>query len=193
VIAQIPAGGVVTNVALYEPVAFSGTSTDVTISVGSVAGTSTNMVATTDIDATSGAFILGFNTGSVLVNTAAGYVANATTSAVPIQVRVAGTLTAAGTSSLDTSLGQVFTVTLPASGTSTVNVNTTTLVPGTVVRLIITGGAGTLTFGTGFKKQQVSPVVASVLTLLLANGPITFSFVSDGTNLYEVARTVALT
>jgi hypothetical protein len=96
VIAQIPAGGIVTNVALYEPVAFSGTSTDVTISVGSVAGTSTNMIATTDIDATSGAFVLGFNTGSVLVNTAAGYVANATTSAVPIQVRVAGTLTAAG-------------------------------------------------------------------------------------------------
>jgi hypothetical protein len=96
VIAQIPAGGVVTNVALYEPVAFTGTSTDVSISVGSVAGTSTNMIATTDIDATSGAFILGFNTGSVLVNTAAGYVANAATSSTPISIRVLGTLTAAG-------------------------------------------------------------------------------------------------
>ena len=97
VIAQIPPGGIVTNVALYEPVAFSGTSTNVTISVGSVAGTSTNMIDTTDIDATSGAFVLAFNTGTALVNTAAtGYVANATTSAVPIQVRVAGTLTAAG-------------------------------------------------------------------------------------------------
>jgi hypothetical protein len=96
VIGQIPPGGVVTNVALYEPVAFSGTSTDITISVGSVAGTSTNMIASTDIDATSGAFIQAFNTGSVLVNTAAGYVSNATTSAVPIQVRVGGTLTAAG-------------------------------------------------------------------------------------------------
>lgn len=96
VIAQIPAGGVVTNVALYEPVPFSGTSTDISFSVGSVAGTSTNMIAATDIDASSGAFILAFNTGSVLVNTAAGYVANATTSAVPIQVRVTGTLTAAG-------------------------------------------------------------------------------------------------
>ena len=96
VIAQIPAGGVVTSVALYEPVAFTGTSTDVSISVGSVAGTSTNMIATTDIDATSGAFILGFNTGSVLVNTAAGYVANAATSSTPISIRVLGTLTAAG-------------------------------------------------------------------------------------------------
>lgn len=96
VIAQIPAGGVVTNVALYEPVAFTGTSTDLTISVGSVAGTSTNMIVTTDIDASSGAFILGFNTGTVLVNTAAGYVANATTSSTPISIRVAGTLTAAG-------------------------------------------------------------------------------------------------
>jgi hypothetical protein len=96
VIAQIPPGGVVTNVALYEPVPFTGTSTDVTISVGSVAGTSTNMIASTDIDATSGAFILGFNTGTVLVNSSTGFVANATTSAVPIQVRVGGTLTAAG-------------------------------------------------------------------------------------------------
>ena len=97
VIAQIPAGGVVTSVALYEPVAFTGTSTDVSISVGSVAGTSTNMIATTDIDASSGAFILGFNTGSVLVNaTGLGYVANATTSSTPISIRVLGTLTAAG-------------------------------------------------------------------------------------------------
>ena len=96
VIAQIPAGGIVTNVALYEPVAFSGTSNDVTLSVGSVAGTATNMIATTDIDASSGAFILGFNTGTVLVNAADGYVANATTSATPILLRVGGTLTAAG-------------------------------------------------------------------------------------------------
>jgi len=96
VIAQLPAGGVVTSVALYEPVAFSGTSTDISFSVGTVAGTSTNMIAATDIDATSGAFILAFNTGTVLVNTAAGYVANATTSSTPISLRVTGTLTAAG-------------------------------------------------------------------------------------------------
>jgi len=102
-----------------------------------------------------------------------------------------GTLAAAGTTSLDTSLGNLFTVTLPPAGTNTVNVNTTTLVAGTVVRLLITGGAGTLTFGTGFRKQQVSPVVASVLTL--ASGTISFVFVSDGTNLYELSRTVALT
>jgi hypothetical protein len=54
------------------------------------------MIAATDIDASTGAFVLGFNTGSVLVNTAAGYVANATTSAVPVQLRATGTLTAAG-------------------------------------------------------------------------------------------------
>ena len=96
VIAQLPAGGVVTSVALYEPVAFSGTSTDISFSVGTVAGTSTNMIAATDIDATSGAFILAFNTGTVLVNSQAGYVANATTSSTPISLRVTGTLTAAG-------------------------------------------------------------------------------------------------
>jgi hypothetical protein len=102
-----------------------------------------------------------------------------------------GTLAAAGVSTLDTSLGNLFTLTLPASGTNTMGVNTTTLVAGTVVRLLISGGAGTLTFGDGFKKQQVSPVVASVLTL--ASGTISFVFVSDGSNLWELSRTVALT
>jgi hypothetical protein len=94
VIAQIPPGGVVTNAALYETVPFTGTATDLSISVGSVAGTSTNMIATTDIDASAGAFILGFNTGSVLVNTAAtGYVANAAYTSTPISIRVLGTIT----------------------------------------------------------------------------------------------------
>jgi hypothetical protein len=101
-----------------------------------------------------------------------------------------GTLTAAGTTTLDTSLGRIFTLTLPASGTNTVNVGSN-LVAGIYVDLIITGGAGTLTFGTGFKKSQTGIVTASVLTL--ASGIITMSFISDGTNLYEVSRTAALT
>jgi len=105
VIAQIPPGGVVTNVALYETVPFTGTATDLSISVGSVAGTSTNMIATTDIDASSGAFILGFNTGSVLVNTAAGYVANAAYTSTPISIRVLGTLTAASVATGEWTVG----------------------------------------------------------------------------------------
>jgi hypothetical protein len=102
-----------------------------------------------------------------------------------------GTLAAGGTTTLDTSLGRIFTLTLPASGTNTVNVGSN-LVAGIYVDLIITGATtGTLTFGTGFKKSQTGIVTASVLTL--ASGTITMCFVSDGTSLFEVSRTAALT
>ena len=99
---------------------------------------------------------------------------------------------AVGTTTLDTSLGRIFTLTLPATAvTNTVNVGSN-LVAGIYVDLIITGGAGTLTLGTGFKKSQTGIVsVGNVLTL--ASGVITMSFISDGTNLYEVSRTAALT
>ncbi|NDB82182.1 MAG: hypothetical protein EB127_05485 [Alphaproteobacteria bacterium] len=101
-----------------------------------------------------------------------------------------GTLAVAGTTTLDTSLGRIFTVTLNSSGTHTVNVGSN-LVAGIYVDLIITGGAGTLTFGTGFKKSQTGIVTANVLTL--ASGTITMCFISDGTNLFEISRTAALT
>jgi hypothetical protein len=93
---------------------------------------------------------------------------------------------AAGTVTLDTSLGQIFSLTGPSTAV-TLNVNTTTLVSGVVVRLILTGGAGAITLGTNFKKSAVLGT-AGVVT-----GTITVSFVSDGTNLYELARTAALT
>jgi hypothetical protein len=105
VIAQIPPGGVVTNVALYETVPFTGTATDLSISVGSVAGTSTNMIATTDIDASSGAFILGFNTGTALVNSGTGYVANAAYTSTPVSIRVLGTLTPAAVTTGEWTVG----------------------------------------------------------------------------------------
>jgi hypothetical protein len=105
VIAQIPPGGVITNAALYETVPFTGTATDLSISVGSVAGTSTNMIATTDIDASSGAFILGFNTGTALVNSGTGYVANAAYTSTPVSIRVLGTLTSAAVATGEWTVG----------------------------------------------------------------------------------------
>ena len=117
VIAQIPPGGIVTSAALYESVAFTGTAIDLSISVGSVAGTSTNMIATTDIDATSGAFIEAFNTGTALVNaTGAGYVANAAYTSTPISIRVLGTLTAAAVATGEWTVG--LTILDPAAFTA---------------------------------------------------------------------------
>lgn len=116
VIAQIPAGGIVTNAALYESVAFTGTATDLSISVGSVVGTSTNMIATTDIDATSGAFIEAFNTGTALVNTGTGWVVNNAYTSTPISIRVLGTLTAAAVATGEWTVG--LTILDPAAFTA---------------------------------------------------------------------------
>lgn len=116
VIAQLPAGGVVTAACLYETIPFTGTATDLSISVGTVAGTSTNMIATTDIDATSGAFIEAFNTGTALVNSGTGYVANNTYSATPISIRVLGTLTAAAVATGEWTVG--LTILDPAAFTA---------------------------------------------------------------------------
>ena len=75
--------------------------------------------------------------------------------------------------------------------TPTANATYTTTVPSAgreVVLLILTSGttSRTITFGTGFKP-----------TGTLATGTVTarvfaISFVSDGTNLYETARTIAM-
>jgi len=94
-----------------------------------------------------------------------------------------GTL-AAGTTTLDTSLGRIFTFTIPASGNTCILNVGSNLVAGIYVDFIITGGAGTLTLGTAFKKAS---------TLTLASGTITMCFISDGTSLFEVSRTAALT
>jgi hypothetical protein len=104
-IARIPAGGIVLNAALYEGTAFGGTSADVAFSVGSVSGTATNMIQSTDIDASSGTFILAVNTGTSLVLTTAAYVANAAYTTEPVYLKVAGTLTAAGVASGEWTVG----------------------------------------------------------------------------------------
>jgi hypothetical protein len=89
VIASLPSGGIVTNAAVVVNSPITGAS-NIEISVGTVTGTATNMIAAaTDLDALTK---VAFNTGTVLVNTAAGYVANNTASATPIFARFAGTV-----------------------------------------------------------------------------------------------------
>lgn len=86
VIASLPAGAIVTNAAVVVNTALAGAS-DITISVGTVTGTASNLIASTDLDALTK---VAYNTGSA-VDTEPGLVNNAT-SATPIYARFGGTL-----------------------------------------------------------------------------------------------------
>ena len=125
-----------------------------------------------------------------------GPVRNATSTALTT-VTTNGAQTA---QNLDLSLGNVFTFTLsPPSGTATITLNasnlttsTTSAVGQTIVLTITatTAFATTITFGTNFVKTGTLAVTAGA-------GPVTqyytVTFVSDGTRVYEVSRTAALT
>lgn len=115
------------------------------------------------------------NTGGVTVSTG--------------QIRV-GTVTALSQTSpatLNAALGQVFTLTPNAN----ITINATNVSAGSVVYLrVLTSGTSSynITFGTNFKSTNSG---------VLATGTVTaqtflVTFVSDGTNLNEVSRTVAM-
>jgi len=88
IVGYIPAGGIVTNCAVVVNTAAAG-ATDITIGVGTLSGTATEFIASTDLDALTKS---AFNTGTVLVNSAAGYSINNTASAVPIYAQFGGTI-----------------------------------------------------------------------------------------------------
>jgi len=92
-IGSIPPGGIVNRCAVFENVNATGTSTDVTLDVGITGADPDDFIDALDIDGLTKA---AFNTGDVLVNTAAGYYINNTASAVPVLAEFNGTLTAAG-------------------------------------------------------------------------------------------------
>ena len=92
-IALRPPGGVVTGAAVFELVTSSGTSTDLTLDVGTTGADPDDYINALDLDGLTKA---AFNTGDVLINTAAGYAINDTASAVPILIEAnfTGTVTA---------------------------------------------------------------------------------------------------
>jgi hypothetical protein len=92
-IALLPPGGVVTGCAVFEQVTSAGTSTDLTLDVGTTAGDPDEYIDALDLDGLTKA---AFNTGDVLINSAAGYAINNTASAVPIilELNFTGTVTA---------------------------------------------------------------------------------------------------
>ena len=92
-IALLPPGGVVTACGVFEAVDFAGTSSNLTLDVGVTGADPDDFIDALDLDQLTKA---AFNTGDVLVNTAAGYAINNTASAVPIvlEVNFTGTVTA---------------------------------------------------------------------------------------------------
>lgn len=92
-IGSIPPGGVVTRCGVFEKTTHAGTSTDLVLDVGTTGADPDEMIDGLDLDGLTKA---AFNTGDVLVNTAAGYVINNTASAVPVlaEVTFTGTVTA---------------------------------------------------------------------------------------------------
>ncbi len=86
VVASLPAGGIITNAAVFVQTALAGAS-DITVSVGTITGTATNLIASTDLDALTK---VAYNTGSA-VDTEPGLVNN-TTAATPVFARFGGTI-----------------------------------------------------------------------------------------------------
>jgi len=92
-IAILPPGAVVTQAAVFEITTSAGTSTDLTLDVGTTTADPDEYINALDLDALTKA---AFNTGDVLVNTAAGYAINNTASDVNIilEPNFTGTVTA---------------------------------------------------------------------------------------------------
>lgn len=116
-----------------------------------------------------------------------------TNGVISSRVVALGVLTVAGTT-LDLTSGRIFTLTLPATAVAApVAVSPTTLLPGVVINLLITGSAsGTLTLSGNFRTANTGIMSNAGRTLTLASGTITMAFVSDGANLWELSRTAAL-
>ena len=92
-------------------------------------------------------------------------------------------VTASGATAIDASLNNVFAVNV----TATTTVSISNHLPGQVITFIVAGGGSgnpVMTFGTGFKST-------GTLTCTDA-ATFTISFISNGTSVFQIARSTAL-
>lgn len=89
IIGYLPAGGVINRAIVYQVVGDAGGQTDLVLNVGTTSGDPDEMIDGLDLDGLTQA---AFNTGDVLINSAAGYVINNTAAAIPIYCKMAGTI-----------------------------------------------------------------------------------------------------
>jgi hypothetical protein len=92
-IGSVPPGGIVDACAVFEKVASTGTSTNVTLDVGVTSGDPDEFIDALDIDGLTKA---AYNTGDALITSGANYYINNSASAVPILAEFNGTLTSDG-------------------------------------------------------------------------------------------------
>lgn len=143
-------------------------------------GKGTGTVGLNTVSTTSGLVTLGNST-----SLAGAAVNGALTATAQIRSTTATALGTSGTVSLDPTLGQVFTLT----PTNTITLNAASAAVGSLVYLVVTT-SGTSSFVTTFNTNFKS-------TGTLASGTVsakvfTITFIGDGTNLNEVARTTAM-
>jgi hypothetical protein len=92
---------------------------------------------------------------------------------------------------IDPNLGEIYTLTSSPSGAASITLNAVNITGTTGARVTLlitqtTASALTITFGTGFfKTGTIGPTGAG--------NYYTISFISNGTNLYELSRTAAQT
>lgn len=94
-------------------------------------------------------------------------------------------VTNTGSATINPVLGQVFTISTAANASWAFTFNAASAAAGSRITIIIiasTASTTTFTFGTN---------MLSAGTLATASGAFTISFISDGTNFYEVGRTGA--
>jgi len=126
----------------------------------------------------------GIVTAKAITTTSTVTAAGVTTSGV-FRSSTSTAITASATPAINAALGNVFTLTPGEDET----ISITGMTAGQPIYLIIlTSGSSsrTLTFGTGFK------TTGTLATGTSSGKYFIMSFISDGTNVYEVSRTTAI-
>ncbi len=159
---------------------------DLAVSAGTITASGNITTTAGNIAASAGTITASGNITSTAGNIAAS--AGGITALRAIRSSTVSAITPGANVVVDPALGQVFTLSINTGVTTNVTAATPNNVPGQVIYLIVTGGgAGSaIDFNAGFRSQS-----AGQLTINAAI--VSFTFVSDGTNFYEVARTGALT
>lgn len=127
----------------------------------------------------------GLNTNKAATFGSTVAVTGALTTAAGVRSTTSTALAASGNAALDPTLGSVFTLTPTASQ----NITASSAPVGAVVYLVVTTSGTssyTQTFTTNFK------TTGTLATGTVSGKVFTITFVGDGTNMNEVARTTAM-
>jgi hypothetical protein len=160
-----------------------------TIGIGTVSTGNVNIgAATRQLQIANATGAVTIQAGGLAVSAGGAAITGAITSTTQIRSTTSTALSNVSASQvMNDALGQVFTLAIGATAAQTITCNASPPV-GSVVYLIVTASAtsDTLTFGANCKST------ATLITGTSAAKVFVMMFVSDGTNLNEVSRTIAM-